>query len=127
MASNGNGAQSPAYGASADAVSETSGFKGKSKAVAPEDDDMKDAHDDDDNDDDDEDDDDAAENDDDDDEEDGDEDLQQQGINLSNVIGRRTRGVVIDYAKAAAENPADEDEDEEDDGDFEEPDDMDED
>lgn len=43
------------------------------------------------------------------------------------MIGRRTRGVVIDYAKAAAENPADEDEDEEEDGDFEEPDDMDED
>jgi hypothetical protein len=51
----------------------------------------------------------------------------QQGINLDNVIGRRTRGVVIDYAKAAAENPVDEDEEDEDDGDFEEPDDMDED
>ena len=61
-----------------------------------------------------------------DDDDDGDDDLQQQGINLSNVIGRRTRGVVIDYAKAAAENPVDDDEDE-DDGDFEEPDDMEED
>ncbi|CAK7209310.1 Histone H2A.Z-specific chaperone CHZ1 [Sporothrix bragantina] len=126
MASNGNGVQDPTLGAGAQAVTETSDFKGKGKAVAPEDDDMKDAHDDDDDDDDD-DDEDAAENDDDDDDDDGDDDLQQQGINLSNVIGRRTRGVVIDYAKAAAENPVDEDEDEEDDGDFEEPDDMEED
>lgn len=55
------------------------------------------------------------------------DDLRQEGITLDNVIGRRTRGVVIDYAKAAAENPADDEEDEEDDGDFEEPDDMDED
>ncbi|CAK7263273.1 Histone H2A.Z-specific chaperone CHZ1 [Sporothrix epigloea] len=126
MASSGNGVQNPAFGAGAETVPDSSSFKGKGKATAAEDDDMKDAHDDDDDNDDDEDDGDAAENDEDD-EEDGDEDLQQQGINLNNVIGRRTRGVVIDYAKAAAENPADEDEDEEDDGDFEEPDDMDED
>ncbi|EHL00590.1 putative Histone H2A.Z-specific chaperone chz1 [Glarea lozoyensis 74030] len=43
-------------------------------------------------------------------------------IDASNIItsGRRTRGVQIDFAKAAAETPAD-DEDEEDDDDFEEP------
>jgi hypothetical protein len=39
-------------------------------------------------------------------------------IDLDNVIGRRTRGKVIDFAKAAEENPVDED-DEEDDDDFE--------
>ena len=39
-------------------------------------------------------------------------------IDLDNVIGRRTRGKVIDFAKAAEENPA-EDDDEEDDDDFE--------
>lgn len=40
-------------------------------------------------------------------------------IDLDNVIGRRTRGKVIDFAKAAEENPVDNDEDEEDDDDFE--------
>lgn len=40
-------------------------------------------------------------------------------IDLDNVIGRRTRGKVIDFAKAAQENPPDEDEDEEEDDDFE--------
>ncbi len=35
-------------------------------------------------------------------------------IDLDNVIGRRTRGKVIDFAKAAEENPVDEDEDDED-------------
>jgi hypothetical protein len=40
-------------------------------------------------------------------------------INLDNVIGRRTRGKVIDFAKAAQENPPDADEDSEDDEDFE--------
>ena len=40
-------------------------------------------------------------------------------IDLDNVIGRRTRGKVIDFAKAAQENPPDEDEDEEEDEDFE--------
>jgi hypothetical protein len=40
-------------------------------------------------------------------------------IDLDNVIGRRTRGKVIDFAKAAEENPVDNDEDEEDDEDFE--------
>lgn len=39
-------------------------------------------------------------------------------------MGRRTRGKVIDFAKAAEENPADEDEDEDDDEDFEEDDDK---
>lgn len=39
-------------------------------------------------------------------------------IDLDNVIGRRTRGKVIDFAKAAQENPA-EDDDEDDDDDFE--------
>ena len=48
-------------------------------------------------------------------------------IDLDNVIGRRTRGKVIDFAKAAEENPADDDEDEEDDEDFVEEDKMDED
>ena len=43
-------------------------------------------------------------------------------IDPSNVIGRRTRGKVIDFAKAAAQNPAEDDEDEEDDEDFEIPD-----
>jgi hypothetical protein len=44
-------------------------------------------------------------------------------IDLNNIVegGRRTRGQVIDYAKAAAENPPDE-EDEEDDDDFQPPD-----
>jgi hypothetical protein len=40
-------------------------------------------------------------------------------IDLENVIGKRTRGKVIDFAKAAEENPVDDDEDEEDDEDFE--------
>lgn len=40
-------------------------------------------------------------------------------IDLDNVIGRRTRGKVIDFAKAAAENPAEDDEDEDEDDDFE--------
>jgi hypothetical protein len=48
-------------------------------------------------------------------------------IDLDNVIGRRTRGKVIDFAKAAAENPPDDDEDEDDDEDFVEEDKMDED
>jgi hypothetical protein len=48
-------------------------------------------------------------------------------IDLDNVIGRRTRGKVIDFAKAAAENPPEDDEDEEDDEDFVEEDKMDED
>jgi hypothetical protein len=47
-------------------------------------------------------------------------------IDLDNVIGRRTRGKVIDFAKAAEEHPAEDDEDEDDDDDFEEDDKMDE-
>ncbi|KFA68675.1 hypothetical protein S40285_02618 [Stachybotrys chlorohalonatus IBT 40285] len=45
-------------------------------------------------------------------------------IDLNNIVegGRRTRGQVIDFAKAAEENPADDDEDEDDD-DFQPPDD----
>ncbi|KAH8888290.1 hypothetical protein GQ53DRAFT_749221 [Thozetella sp. PMI_491] len=39
-------------------------------------------------------------------------------IDLDNVIGKRTRGKVIDFAKAAEENPVDDDDDDEDD-DFE--------
>ena len=41
-------------------------------------------------------------------------------IDLDNVVGRRTRGAQIDFAKAAEEHPADE-EDEEDDDDFHPP------
>lgn len=48
----------------------------------------------------------------------------EEAISLDNVVGRRTRGKVIDFAKAAEENPADEDEDEDDDEDFEEDDDK---
>lgn len=40
-------------------------------------------------------------------------------IDLDNVIGKRTRGKVIDFAKAAEENPPEEDDDEDDDEDFE--------
>ncbi|KAK4459952.1 histone chaperone domain CHZ-domain-containing protein [Cladorrhinum samala] len=63
----------------------------------------------------------------DDDEEEEDEEVEEETveedgmeeIDLDNVIGRRTRGKVIDFAKAAQENPPDEDEDEEEDEDFE--------
>ena len=41
-------------------------------------------------------------------------------IDLGNILGKRTRGNKIDFAKAAEELPEDE-EDEEDDGDFEAP------
>lgn len=43
-------------------------------------------------------------------------------IDLNNIVegGRRTRGRVIDFAKAAEENPADDEDDEEDD-DFQAP------
>jgi hypothetical protein len=41
-------------------------------------------------------------------------------IDTSNIVGRRTRGRQIDFAKAAQDLPED-DEDEEDDDDFEEP------
>jgi len=52
-----------------------------------------------------------------------DEDDGMEEIDTDNIIsdGRRTRGKVVDFAKAAAETPEDEDEDEEDDEDFEAP------
>lgn len=47
-------------------------------------------------------------------------------IDLNNIVegGRRTRGRVIDFAKAAAENPAADEEDDEEDDDFQAPDDS---
>lgn len=39
-------------------------------------------------------------------------------INQENIVGRRTRGRQIDFAKAAEQLPADEDEDEDEDDDF---------
>jgi len=42
-------------------------------------------------------------------------------IDLDNVVGRRTRGRVIDFAKAAEENPAAEDDEDDEDDDFEDP------
>jgi hypothetical protein len=48
------------------------------------------------------------------DEEDG-----MEEIDLDNVIGRRTRGKQIDFAKAAAENPVEDDDDDDEDDDFE--------
>ncbi|KAK7229076.1 hypothetical protein V2G26_001246 [Clonostachys chloroleuca] len=84
--------------------------KGKGKAVVGNvhDDDVMDEDDDDDDD----------EEDDNEDEPEGaiDEDGLEE-IDTNNIVegGRRTRGQVIDFAKAAEENPADEDEDDEDD------------
>ncbi|KAK4146497.1 uncharacterized protein C8A04DRAFT_34956 [Dichotomopilus funicola] len=50
---------------------------------------------------------------------DDDDDEDEEGdIDIDNVIGRRTRGKVIDFAKAAQENPAADDDDEDDDEDF---------
>lgn len=45
-------------------------------------------------------------------------------IDLKNIVdgGRRTRGRVIDFAKAAEENPAQDEDDEDDDEDFQAPD-----
>ena len=44
-------------------------------------------------------------------------------IDLDNIVagGRRTRGRIIDFAKAAEENPPDDDEDEDEDDDFVDP------
>ena len=42
-----------------------------------------------------------------------------EALDTNNIKPRRTRGKVIDFAKAAQENPA-EDEDSDDDGDYEE-------
>ncbi|KAH9908079.1 hypothetical protein F4778DRAFT_461274 [Xylariomycetidae sp. FL2044] len=54
---------------------------------------------------------------------DGDEDAEDgmDEIDLNNIVegGRRTRGRVIDWAKAAEENPAEDDDDDEDEDDFE--------
>ncbi|KAI1179667.1 histone chaperone domain CHZ-domain-containing protein [Nemania sp. FL0916] len=52
--------------------------------------------------------------------EDADEDDNMDEIDLSNIVdgGRRTRGRVIDWAKAAEENPADDEDDDEDEDDF---------
>ncbi|OAA52116.1 Histone chaperone domain CHZ [Cordyceps fumosorosea ARSEF 2679] len=101
--------------------SAASGFaeeKGKGKAAERVHDDAQMDEDDDDEDDDDEEDDDdfEGENEGDDIEDGADE------VDLDNIVegGRRTRGAKIDFAKAAAENPAD-DEDDEDDEDFEPP------
>ncbi|TWU74146.1 hypothetical protein ED733_005667 [Metarhizium rileyi] len=102
---------------------EEAGFaesKGKGKAAAenaPRTEDAAANEEDDEDEDDDEDDDDEEEN-----AEGGDEEDGMEEINLDNIVdgGRRTRGTVIDFAKAAEENPVDEDEDEDDD-DFQPP------
>jgi hypothetical protein len=46
-----------------------------------------------------------------------------EAIDLNNIVdgGRRTRGRVIDFAKAAAENPPDVDEDEDEEDDYQPP------
>lgn len=104
-----NGATNPT---SETGAAQQTDFKGKGKAAAgdqPVDDtSMVEDDDDDEEDDDAEEEVEAAE------EEDG-----LEEIDLENVLGRRTRGKVIDFAKAAEENPPEDDEDEEDDADFE--------
>ncbi|KAL2107636.1 hypothetical protein VUR80DRAFT_4970 [Thermomyces stellatus] len=105
---------------SAPAGSEAQELKGKGKVAAEEQpvDTAMDEDDDDDDDDEDEDEDDEG----------GDgaeeEDDGMEEIDQNNIIegGRRTRGRVIDFAKAAEENPAPADEDEDDDEDFQAPD-----
>ncbi|KAI1278600.1 histone chaperone domain CHZ-domain-containing protein [Xylaria sp. FL0933] len=49
-----------------------------------------------------------------------DDDDNMEEIDLNNIVdgGRRTRGRVIDWAKAAEENPADDDDDDDDEDDF---------
>ncbi|KAI0472299.1 histone chaperone domain CHZ-domain-containing protein [Xylaria cf. heliscus] len=51
---------------------------------------------------------------------DADDDDNMDEIDLNNIVdgGRRTRGRVIDWAKAAQENPADDDDDDDDEDDF---------
>ncbi|KAI0914503.1 histone chaperone domain CHZ-domain-containing protein [Ustulina deusta] len=51
---------------------------------------------------------------------DADDDDNMDEIDLNNIVdgGRRTRGRVIDWAKAAEENPADDDDEDEDEDDF---------
>ncbi|KAI8724699.1 CHZ domain-containing protein [Fusarium sp. LHS14.1] len=71
----------------------------------------------------------AMDEDDDDDDSDEDEEAVEadedgmEEIDLNNIVegGRRTRGAVIDFAKAAEQHPAADDEDEEDDDDFQPP------
>lgn len=68
----------------------------------------------------------SVEEDDEDDDEDDDvdeEDAEVEEDNLEeidpeNIVGRRTRGKVIDFAKAAQENPPEDDDDDEEDEDF---------
>ncbi|KAL2117087.1 hypothetical protein VTJ04DRAFT_9255 [Mycothermus thermophilus] len=85
--------------------------KGKGKAVEEPVEDTSMVEDEDDDDDDDD------EVDEDEEPEAADEDNMEE-IDVENIVGRRTRGKVIDFAKAAQENPPDEDDDEEDDDDF---------
>ncbi|KAI0974851.1 histone chaperone domain CHZ-domain-containing protein [Xylaria arbuscula] len=51
---------------------------------------------------------------------DADDDDNMDEIDLNNIVdgGRRTRGKVIDWAKAAEQNPADDDDDDDDEDDF---------
>ncbi|KEZ46125.1 hypothetical protein SAPIO_CDS0984 [Scedosporium apiospermum] len=110
MASNGT---TLPHGASAQA-SEVQENKGKGKAIAEEHVDT--AMDEDDDDDDEEEEDEANDA-----EEEEEDNLDE--IDTNNIInsGRRTRGRIIDFAKAAEENPPDDDDDEDDD-DFQAPD-----
>ncbi|KAK4183103.1 putative histone chaperone domain chz [Podospora australis] len=103
-----NGATDPT---SQTGAAEQTDFKGKGKAVGEkpvEDTSMVDDDDDDEEDDEVEEEAEAAE-----------EEDNLEEIDLENVIGRRTRGKVIDFAKAAEENPPEDDEDEDEDEDFE--------
>ncbi|KAI1325604.1 histone chaperone domain CHZ-domain-containing protein [Xylariaceae sp. FL0255] len=88
-------------------VGDETDVKGKGKAVAEEPVDQSMDEDDDDDDEEDE----AAEE----------EDDNMDEIDLNNIVegGRRTRGKVIDWAKASQENPAPEEDDDEDEDDFE--------
>ncbi|KAK4644678.1 Histone H2A.Z-specific chaperone [Podospora pseudocomata] len=104
-----NGATDPT--AAAEAGAAQTDFKGKGKSTEQPVDDTSMVEDDDDDDDEEEVEEEAEV------EEDG-----MEEIDLENVIGRRTRGKVIDFAKAAEENPPEGDDDEEDDDDFEAPD-----
>ncbi|KAL9050381.1 MAG: hypothetical protein Q9162_006661 [Coniocarpon cinnabarinum] len=52
---------------------------------------------------------------------DDEEESDLEEIEMDNIVGSRTRGKVIDYAKAAAEHPEEDEDDEEDDEDFEAP------
>ncbi|KAL6855337.1 Histone H2A.Z-specific chaperone CHZ1 [Amphichorda felina] len=102
--------------ANAEGVSEN---KGKGKAPAedvPQDTAMNDDDDDDDSSSDEEEEEQAAQGD------DGEDGLEE--IDLNNIVegGRRTRGQIIDFAKAAEQNPVDDDDEDDDDDDFTPPD-----